>query len=319
MRARSRIAGLGDRLLTSDSVTQAMFTSRDSFPVEPSMPTPISAPSLPAPLRRKYVELQRRIDASDSALVAFSGGVDSALVAYLAHRALGERSLAVTADSPAVPRGQLADARRFAAEVGLAHEVIATDELDDADYRRNAANRCFFCKTELYGKMTSLARRRGFAVVWDGTNADDATDYRPGIAAADRQGVSSPLNEAGLQKSEVRQLSRLAGLSTWDKPAAACLSSRVAYGLEVTPEVLARIEAGEEALRELGFRQFRVRHHGLLVRIEIDPPELPRALDPAMAEHFVELFKGLGYQFVSLDLEGYRSGGLNAELRAPRG
>jgi hypothetical protein len=135
--------------------------------------------------------------------------------------------------------------------------VIATDELDDADYRRNAANRCFFCKTELYGKMTSLARRRGFAVVWDGTNADDAADYRPGIAAADRQGVSSPLKEADLQKSEVRQLSRLAGLSTWDKPAAACLSSRVAYGLEVTPEVLARIEAGEEALRELGFRQIR--------------------------------------------------------------
>jgi uncharacterized protein len=269
---------------------------------------------LPSPLREKYVELCDRLASVDSAVVAFSGGVDSALLAYLAHQQLGERCLAITADSASVPRRQLDEAREFAATVGVAHEVVGTAELDDPEYRQNSANRCFFCKTELYGKLTALARQRGFAVVWDGTNADDAVDYRPGMVAADGQGVVSPLKEARLSKQEVRELSRLAGLPTWDKPAAACLSSRVAYGIEVTPEVLARVEAGEEGLRELGFRQFRVRHHGVLVRIEIDPVELGRALDPEMAEEFVCLFKGLGYQFVSLDLEGYRSGSLNAAL-----
>jgi uncharacterized protein len=267
-----------------------------------------------APLRAKYDNLTRRIAVAESALVAFSGGVDSALVAFVAHQALGDRCLAVTADSAAVPRSQLDDARLFATALGLRHEVISTDELEDPEYRRNSANRCFFCKSELYGKMTALARRRGLAVVMDGTNAEDAIDFRPGIAAGDERGVVSPLKEAGFDKADVRELSRLAGLSTWDKPAAACLSSRVAYGFEVTPEILRRIEAGEDGLRDLGFSQFRVRHHGLLVRIEIDPAELPRALDPAMAARFVALFKKIGYEFVSLDLEGYRSGSLNAEL-----
>ena len=278
------------------------------------MPTVIHEDQLGSPLRDMYQRLRSGIAAQESVVVAFSGGVDSALVAYVAHQELGARSLAVTADSPAVPRSQLAEARRFAAQVGLRHEVIATDELDDPDYRENAANRCFFCKTELYGKMTSLASDRGFAAVLDGTNLDDAVDFRPGIVAGDRQGVRSPLKDIGFRKEDVRTLSRHAGLPTWDKPEAACLSSRVAYGLEVTAETLARIEAGEAGLRDLGFRQFRVRHHGLLVRIEIDPPELDRALDPRMASNFVELFKGLGYEFVALDLEGYRSGSLNAEL-----
>lgn len=276
------------------------------------MPESVEVEQLAAPLRGRYEDLLDRIASSRSALVAFSGGVDSALVAFLAHRALGPRALAVTADSPAVPRRQLEEARRFAEAIGLRHEVIATAELDDPSYRQNAANRCFFCKTELYGKMTALARRRGLVVVLDGTNADDSFDFRPGMAAAHQYGVRSPLLEAGLGKGDVREISKRAGLRTWDKPASACLSSRVAYGLEVTPEVLEGIEAGEEALRALGFRQFRVRHHGKTVRIEIDPEEMPRALDPEMAARFVAVFKDLGYEFVTLDLEGYRSGSLNA-------
>lgn len=276
------------------------------------MPTVVHAEELVSPLREKYVDLRRTIAAAESAVVAFSGGVDSALVAYLAHLELGSSSLAVTADSPAVPRRQLREAHEFAAAVGMRHEVIATAELDDAGYRKNSTERCFFCKTELYGKMTDLAHRRGLELVLDGTNADDALDFRPGILAGEEQGVVSPLKVAGFSKEDVRELSRLLGLPTWDKPAAACLSSRVAYGLEVTPEVLQRIEAGEAGLHELGFRQLRVRHHGLLVRIEIDPDELDRALDPEMAARFVALFKRLGYAFVSLDLEGYRSGSLNA-------
>ncbi len=278
------------------------------------MPTLIHAEQLVSPLREKYQRLRRSIAASESVLVAFSGGVDSALVAFLAHQELGAQSLAITADSAAVPRRQLRDACDFAAAVGMRHEVIDTAELEDPNYRENTASRCFHCKTELYGKMAVLARRHGLVHVLDGTNADDAIDFRPGIAAGEERGVVSPLKDAGFSKEEVRELSRLLQLPTWDRPAAACLSSRVAYGLEVTPEVLARIEAGEEGLQDLGFRQFRVRHHGLMVRIEIDPAELDRALNPAMAERFVALFKGLGYAFVSLDLEGYRSGSLNATV-----
>jgi len=266
------------------------------------------------PLRAKYVDLMRRIGSAESALVAFSGGVDSALLAFLAHQALGDRALAVTADSPSIPRRQLEEATRFAATLGLPHEVITTDEVDDPQYQENAGNRCFFCKTELYGKMQQMAKERGYAVVFDGTNADDGGDHRPGMTAAEQHHVRSPLLEAGMGKADIRNLSRLAELPTWDKPASACLASRVAYGIEVTSEVLERIEQGEEAVREMGFRQFRVRHHGTLVRIEVSPDELSRALDPRMAARFVTVFKGLGYAFVSLDLEGYRSGSLNAAL-----
>ena len=269
---------------------------------------------LAPPLRQKYSDLVGRIAAAESALVAFSGGVDSALVAYLADRELGERAMAVTADSPSLARRQLEEACEFAAAVGLRHRIIATREADDPRYQANAPNRCFFCKTELYGKLAQIAEQGGFAVVMDGTNADDVGDHRPGMAAAEQHGVRSPLLEAGLGKREVRELSRLAGLPTWDKPASACLASRVAYGIAVEPDVLRRIEAGEEAVRELGFRQFRVRHHGTIVRIEIDPEELPRALDPDVADRFVAIFKALGYRHISLDLEGYRSGSLNAAL-----
>lgn len=278
------------------------------------METALDLQDLTEALRGKYVDLRGRVGGSGSALVAYSGGVDSALVAWLAGELLGERALAVTADSPAVPRRQLQEARQFAARYGLRHEIIETAEVDDPRYQDNAANRCFFCKHELYGAMTELARERGLEVVLDGTNADDAGDHRPGMAAADEHAVRSPLLESGLDKEEVRELSRRAGLPTWDKPAAACLSSRVAYGVKVDPETLACIESGEEALRELGFRQFRVRHHGGLARIEIAPAELSRALDPRMASRFVAIFKGLGYDFVTLDLEGYRSGSMNQDL-----
>jgi uncharacterized protein len=266
------------------------------------------------PLRGKYVDLMQRIGSAESALVAFSGGVDSALLAFLAHQALGDRALAITADSPSVPRRQLEEAARFAVTLGLPHEIITTDEVDDPQYQENAGNRCFFCKTELYGKMQQMAKERGYAVVLDGTNADDGGDHRPGMTAAEQHHVRSPLLEAGMDKADIRSLSKLAELPTWDKPASACLASRVAYGIEVTSEVLARIEQGEDAVSAMGFRQFRVRHHGNLVRIEVSPDELPRALDPQMAARFVTLFKGLGYAFVSLDLEGYRSGSLNAAL-----
>jgi uncharacterized protein len=274
----------------------------------------LSAIAIAEPLRSKYEDLVRRIRSAESALVAFSGGVDSALLAFLAHQVLGSRSLAITADSPSVPRRQLEEATRFATAMGLAHEIVATHEVDDPHYQENAGDRCFFCKTELYGKMRQMAKQRGYAVVFDGTNADDGGDHRPGMTAAEQHGVQSPLLESGMSKADIRQLSQLAELPTWDKPASACLASRVAYGIEVTREVLDRIEQGEEAVRQLGFRQFRVRHHGTLVRIEVSPEELRRALDPGMAARFVEIFKALGYAFVSLDLEGYRSGSLNAAL-----
>ena len=278
-----------------------------------SMPG-LSANEIAEPLRAKYVDLMQRIGSAESALVAFSGGVDSALLAFLAHQALGDRALAITADSPSVPRRQLEEATRFAVTLGLPHEIITTDEVDHPQYQENAGNRCFFCKTELYGKMQQMAKERGYALVFDGTNADDGGDHRPGMTAAEQHHVHSPLLEAGLDKADIRNLSQLAELPTWDKPASACLASRVAYGIEVTSAVLERIEQGEEAVCEMGFRQFRVRHHGNLVRIEVSPDELSRALDPQMAARLVTVFKGLGYAFVSLDLEGYRSGSLNAAL-----
>lgn len=281
------------------------------------MPSAFENDGLSGELRRKGGLLERRIVACGSALVAYSGGVDSSLVAYLAHRLLGERALAVTARSPAVPRRQLESARGFARRFGLRHRIVNTSEVEDPRYRDNAANRCFYCKAELYGVMADIAAEEGLAVVLDGTNADDLADHRPGMAAARQRGVRSPLVESGLGKEEVRELSRQARLPTWNQPAAACLSSRVAYGIAVTPEVLSRIEAGEEALHELGFRQVRVRHHGALVRIELGAAELSRALEPAMAARFTAIFRQLGYRFVTLDLEGYRSGSMNDLADSP--
>lgn len=249
-------------------------------------------------------------------LIAYSGGVDSAFLAWATHEVLGEQMLAVIADSPSLARAQLTDAVAFAREHNIPLEIIATEELDKPEYTRNDAMRCFHCKDELFAVMESLRRSRGFDAVAYGVNVDDQGDFRPGQLAAEKYKVAAPLRDAGLGKNEIRELARAAGLRVWDKPASACLSSRIEYGRSVTREVLDVIERGEDALRGLGFLQFRVRHHGEIVRIEIARQELSRALTPEMAAEFTRIFKELGFKFVTLDLEGFRSGSMNALLPA---
>jgi pyridinium-3,5-biscarboxylic acid mononucleotide sulfurtransferase len=249
-------------------------------------------------------------------LVAYSGGVDSAYLAWAAHEALGTNMLAIIADSPSLARTQLADAIAFAREQSIPLEVVATSELDRPEYVRNDAQRCFFCKDELFTLMEELRAARGFDAIAYGVNLDDQGDFRPGQKAATAHRVVAPLLDAGLSKEEIRALAHSAGLRIWNKPASACLSSRIEYGRPVTREALDVVEKGEDALRALGFRQFRVRHHGEIVRIEIAREELERALDHAMAADFTKIFKGLGFKFVTLDLEGFRSGSMNALLPA---
>jgi uncharacterized protein len=249
-----------------------------------------------------------------SLIVAYSGGVDSAYLAYAAHKALGPRMVAVTALSASYSARDRAEAEKCVARFQFPHEFIETDELANSSYRANNADRCYYCKDELFAKLDELAGRRGIAAVAYGINKDDLGDWRPGQQAAREHKVLTPLLDAGMTKSDIRELSRRVDLPVWDRPASACLSSRIAYGIEVTPERLAVVEKGEEALRELGFRQFRVRYHDELARIEISPDELPRALDPAMARQFVSVFKALGFKFVTLDLEGFRSGSMNSLL-----
>lgn len=249
-------------------------------------------------------------------LVAYSGGVDSAYLAWAAHEALGEKMLAIIADSPSLARTQLADAVAFAEEQSIPLEVVATSELDRPEYARNDSQRCFFCKDELFTLMEGLRQARGFEAIAYGVNLNDQGDFRPGQKAAANHQVVAPLLDAGLTKDEIRTLAHQAGLRIWDKPASACLSSRIEYGRAVTREALAVVEKGEDAIRGLGFRQFRVRHHGEIVRIEIAREELARALDPTMAAQFTSIFKALGFQFVTLDLEGFRSGSMNVLLPA---
>lgn len=265
-------------------------------------------------LTAKRERLEARLRSLGRTLVAYSGGVDSAFLADTARRVLGDDMLAVIADSPSLARFQLRDAMAFAQERQIPLEVIATHELERPEYARNDGSRCFHCKDELFTFMEEFRRQRRFDCIAYGVNADDQGDFRPGQEAARRHQVAAPLLEAGLGKQEIRELARLAGLRVWDKPASACLSSRIEYGRPVTGEALAAVEQGEEALRVLGFRQFRVRHHGPIVRIEIAREELPRALDPAMAEQFARIFKALGFTYVTLDLEGFRSGSMNAVL-----
>jgi len=260
--------------------------------------------------------LQTHLRSLGRILVAYSGGVDSAYLAWAAHEALGANMLAIIADSPSLARTQLADAIAFTREQGIPLEVVATSELDRPEYVRNDAQRCFFCKDELFRLMEELRVARGFDAIAYGVNLDDQGDFRPGQKAATAHHVVAPLLAAGLSKEEIRALARSAGLRIWNKPASACLSSRIEYGRPVTREALDVVEKGEDALRALGFRQFRVRHHGEIVRIEIAREELEQALDPAMAAEFTRIFKGLGFKFVTLDLEGFRSGSMNALLPA---
>ncbi len=264
----------------------------------------------------KDLELQAELRKLGRLLVAYSGGVDSAYLAWAAHRVPGTNMLAVIADSPSLARTQLSDAVAFANEQGIPLEVISTSELDRPEYARNDGQRCFQCKDELFAVMERLRAERGFDAIAYGVNQDDQGDFRPGQLAAKQHHVAAPLLKAGLTKQEIRELARQAGLRIWDKPASACLSSRIEYGRPVTREALDVVERGEDAIRALGFRQFRVRHHGDIVRIEIAREELERALSPAMAAQFTTIFKALGFKFVTLDLEGFRSGSMNALLPA---
>jgi uncharacterized protein len=264
----------------------------------------------------KRESLQANLHGMGRLLVAYSGGVDSAYLAWAAHQALGEKMLAVIADSPSLARTQLKDAVDFARELSIPLEVIPTGELDRPEYVRNDSQRCFFCKDELFTLMENLCEARGFDTIAYGVNLDDQGDFRPGQKAAGAHRVAAPLLDARLTKEDIRELARNAGLRIWNKPASACLSSRIEYGRPVTREALAVVENGEDAIRALGFRQFRVRHHGDIVRIEIAREELARALDPNMATEFTKIFKGLGFKFVTLDLEGFRSGSMNTLLPA---
>jgi uncharacterized protein len=265
-------------------------------------------------LTKKRATLERNIRVLGRTLVAYSGGVDSAFLAWTAHQLLGSNMLAVIADSPSLARTQLTDAIAFARESAIPLEVIRTLELDRPEYARNDGSRCYFCKDELFTTMEDFRRTHQFDSISYGINVDDKSDFRPGQVAATRHHVKAPLLDSGLTKSDIRQLAREAGLRIWDKPASACLSSRIEYGRPVTREALSIVEQGEDALRSLGFRQFRVRHHGDIVRIEIAPEEMPRALTAEMTAEFTGIFKALGFKFVTLDLEGFRSGSMNALL-----
>jgi len=266
-------------------------------------------------LESKERSLRELLRGFDSVLIAFSGGVDSAYLAYVANEELGTRALAVTGDSASYPTFQRELADQLTTQFGIQHRIIFTEEFEDPNYTTNPANRCYFCKSELYSKLERLARSDGFNVVCDGTNADDVGDYRPGREAAHEMGVRSPLLECHLTKADIRELSRRADLPTWNQPASACLSSRVPYGQMVTIEKLSMIDRAETALKQLGFHQVRVRHHGDIARIEIGEDEMSRALDPEMAQRISAALKVLGFKYVALDLEGYRTGSLNESLK----
>jgi uncharacterized protein len=282
--------------------------------VTPATPPELSAAD-EARLLEKDARLRRALAGMGSVIVAFSGGTDSAYLAWAATSVLGGAAHCITADSPSYPSRHRAIAERLARDFSFHHEFIATGEMDNPEYRANEPDRCYYCKQELFTQLTALARAHGIAAVLDGANADDRGDYRPGRKAARELGVRSPLDEADLSKAEIRELSRRAGLPTWDEPASACLSSRIPYHSEVTPEKLAMIERAEDALLALGFRVCRVRHHGDVARVELGPDEMARALEPATRDAIVGNLKTIGYRYITLDLQGYRMGSLNEGVR----
>jgi len=266
-------------------------------------------------LEEKERKLFAQLKSMGKVMVAFSGGTDSAYLAWAAHRVLGANAIALTADSASLPESHKRDLEDFVLSYGIAHEYIQTYEFDNPDYLRNDANRCFHCKDELFNRLEEIGRERGFPHMIYGVNLDDLGDYRPGQNAAKQHRVAAPLADAGLSKAEIRELSRRADLPTWDRPASACLSSRIPYGTPVSIENVKTVERGEEEIKALGFRQFRVRFHGDIVRLEISREEMPRAMTMEMAARFTEIFRALGFQYVTLDLEGYRQGSMNEVLK----
>ena len=267
-------------------------------------------------LQEKLVALENILSEMDSVVVAYSGGADSALLSAVAHSTLGIRALSVTASSPSLAPSELTYATDVARQIGLHHRVLETMELEREDYRANGPDRCFFCKDELYSQLGRIAHNEGFSWVVNGANTDDLGDHRPGLDAAKRHNVRSPMVEAGLAKKEIRDISRGMGLVTWDKPAQACLSSRIPYGIPVSEETLNRIANAEGFLRSLGFSQLRVRHHDTIARIEVDSSEMDRFFEEQVRREITDHFRSIGYSYVALDLDGFRSGSLNEILPA---
>jgi uncharacterized protein len=272
----------------------------------------------PAGLQEKERKLFAQLASMGRVIVAFSGGTDSAYLAWAAHRALGQNAIAITADSASLPESHKRDLEAFVARFGIAHEYIETREFENPEYLRNDANRCFHCKDELFTRLDDVGQSRGYRNIVYGVNVDDLGDYRPGQNAARQHQVAAPLADVGLTKAEIRELSRLADLPTWDRPASACLSSRIPYGTPVSIQNVKTVERGEEELKAMGFRQFRVRFHDKIVRIEIAREEMPRAFDFAICDRLTEIFRSLGFQYVTLDLQGYRQGSMNEVLDVNR-